>query len=198
MASSSVMISRELQVTLQLAMTEALSRRNEYVCLEHLLYAMLHDATASNILQQCGADLDKLRGALKKYLDEKIEKLPGSVEIAPRYSLAVQRVLQRAAAHVQSSGRQEINGANVLVAIFAEADSHAVYFLQEEEVSRYDVINFISHGVSKIGSDEDRVTRGTDEEVDEEGNADEEDERGRKFSPSRALKTFTIDLSEKA
>ncbi len=111
------MISRELQVTLQLAATEAANRRHEYICLEHLLYAMLHDATASDILHHCGADLDALRKKLAAYLDSELERLPAAVaEVTPHYALGVQRVLQRAALHVQSSGRHEINGGNVLVA----------------------------------------------------------------------------------
>src|SRR5271155_1572569 len=197
MASSGVIISRELQVTLQLAMTEAANRRHEYVCMEHLLYAMLHDATASNILHHCGADLDVLRKRLAKYLDDKIERMPGTSAVSPRYALGVQRVLQRAAAHVQSAGRQEINGGNVLVAMFAEPDSYAVYFLQEEEVTRFDVVNFISHGVSKIGADgEGKATEG----VDEEGEGGEDDEEGpaRKQSPAKALQTYAINLTEKA
>src|SRR5574340_1025620 len=97
MASSGVMISRELQVTLQLAMTEALNRRHEYVCLEHLLYAMLHDVTTSNILQHCGADLEALRKKLRKFLDEEIASLPKGDSLQPHYASGVQRALQRAA-----------------------------------------------------------------------------------------------------
>jgi ATP-dependent Clp protease ATP-binding subunit ClpA len=198
MASSGVMISRELQVTLQLAMSEAANRRHEYVCMEHLLYAMLHDATASNILRHCGADLARLRKRLAKFLDDKIERVPGNGQVSPRYALGVQRVLQRAAAHGQSAGHQEINGGNVLVAMFAEPDSYAVYFLQEEEVTRFDVVNFISHGVSKVGADEDgkaAAEEGEGEAEDEEG---EEGGPGRKQSPTKALQTYAINLNEKA
>ncbi len=197
MPPSSIMLSRELQVTLQLAMTEALNRRHEFVCLEHLLYAMLHDSTATNIIQSCGADMMRLRKRLENFLDQKIEALPAGSETAPRYSLAVQRVLQRAAAHVQSAGRQELTGANVLAAMFSEGDSHAVYFLQEEEVTRFDVVNFISHGVSKVGADEDRQVRGT-QEHEEDSEHEEEDEHGRKFSPSKALEAYTVNLNQKA
>ncbi len=189
------MISRELQVTLQLAMTEAANRRHEYVCMEHLLYAMLHDATASNILRHCGADLVRLRKRLIKFLDEKIERVPGHGTVSPRYALGVQRVLQRAAAHVQSAGRQEINGGNVLVAMFAEPDSYAVYFLQEEEVTRFDVVNYISHGVSKVDAEEEKAGA-------EEGEADDDEaEEGgpaRKQSPGKALQTYAVNLNEKA
>ncbi len=190
----SVMISRELQVTLQLAMSEAASRRHEYICLEHLLYAMLHDATASNILRHCGANLERLRKALAEYLDKSLERLPAGEDVTPRYTTGVQRVLQRAALHVQSAGRDEINGGNVLVAIFHESESHAVQLLEQEKVTRYDVVNFVSHGVSKIGADEEHEVSGT-----ESAGAEEEDEGGeKKMSPSKALATYAINLTEKA
>jgi ATP-dependent Clp protease ATP-binding subunit ClpA len=201
MASPGVMISRELQVTLQLAMTEALNRRHEYVCLEHLLYAMLHDVTTSSILENCGADLATLRKNLRKYLDEEIERLPKGEQVQPHYASGVQRALQRAALHAQSAGREEINGSQVLVALFNEAESQAVAFLQEQGVTRFDVINFISHGVSKTGPDQDREVRGANEAT--EGDADTEEEGddsggAPKVSPAKALKTYAINLAEKA
>ena len=153
------MLSRELQVTLQLAVTEAVNRRHEYVCLEHLLYAMLHDVTTSNILQNSGADLEELKKKLARYLDEQVERMPKGETVMPRYAIGVQRALQRAALHVQSSGRNEINGGNVLVAMFHETESPAYFFLQEQNVSRFDVINFISHGVSKIAEQKRRRRR---------------------------------------
>ncbi len=195
------MISRELQVTLQLAMTEALNRRHEYVCLEHLLYAMLHDVTTSSILENCGADLAALRKNLRKYLDEEVERLPKGEQVQPHYASGVQRALQRAALHAQSAGREEINGSQVLVALFNEAESQAVAFLQEQGVTRFDVINFISHGVSKTGSDQDREVRGANDE-EAEGGADTEGESEEggvpKVSPAKALKTYAINLAERA
>jgi ATP-dependent Clp protease ATP-binding subunit ClpA len=197
--SNNIMISRELQVTLQLAMTEAVNRRHEYVCLEHLLYAMLHDVTASGILRHSGANLDLLKRKLEHYLDEQIERMPKGEEVAPRYAIGVQRALQRAALHSQSAGRNEINGGNVLVAMFHETESPAILFLQEQGVTRFDVINFISHGVSKIGTDEDQDVGGVEEEGDEDSEeARAGDEGERKISPSRALKTYTINLTERA
>jgi ATP-dependent Clp protease ATP-binding subunit ClpA len=196
------MISRELQITLQLAMTEAANRRHEYVCLEHLLYAMLHDVTTANILRHCGADIEDLKAKLLHFLDEKIERLERGEDVAPRYALGVQRALQRAALHVQSTGHQEINGGNVLVAMFHENESHAIYFLQEAGVTRFDVINFLSHGVSKIGADSERAVRGNGEEPaepDEEPDDEHGEDAGeRKVSPSKALKTWAINLTEKA
>ncbi|HTQ24086.1 MAG TPA: ATP-dependent Clp protease ATP-binding subunit ClpA [Candidatus Binataceae bacterium] len=204
MASPGVMLSRELQVTLQLAMTEAQSRRHEYVCLEHVLYAMLHDFTTSNVLKQCGANIDSLRRKLQGYLDDGVERMGRGVEVTPRYATGVQRALQRAAVHAQSAGRREINGPAVLIAMFQEAESYALYFLQEEGVSRFDVINFISHGVSKVGADEDRQVRGANEaEADgddehEEAENEEDEEGPPKVSPARALKRYAINLAERA
>src|SRR5271156_3697006 len=201
MASPGVMISRELQVTLQLAMSEALNRRHEYVCLEHLLYAMLHDVTTSNILKNCGADIEQLRKQLQKYLDEDVERLPKGGAFQPHYAAGVQRALQRAALHAQSAGRAEINGSQVLVAIFHETESHAVYLLQEQGITRFDVINFISHGVSKTGADDDREVHGTAEDADHDGDADGEhegEEGTPKLSPSKALKTYAVNLAERA
>ncbi|MGB6555388.1 MAG: AAA family ATPase, partial [Candidatus Binataceae bacterium] len=200
--SNNIMISRELQVTLQLAMTEAANRRHEYVCLEHLLYAMIHDVTASNILKRCGANLDALKRKLERYLNDQVEPMPAGENAAPRYALGVQRALQRAAVHSQSAGRNEINGASVLVAMFQEAESPALFFLQEQGVTRFDVINFISHGVSKVGEDELRDAGGVDEEAEEEDDAHAEgegDEEGeRKLSPSKALLTYAVNLTERA
>ncbi|MGH7877900.1 MAG: ATP-dependent Clp protease ATP-binding subunit ClpA, partial [Candidatus Binataceae bacterium] len=193
-------------VTLQLAMTEALNRNHEYVCLEHLLYAMLHDVTTCSVLENCGADLAALRKKLLKYLDEEIERLPKSERVQPHYASGVQRALQRAALHAQSSGREEINGSQVLVALFQEAESPAVAMLLEQGVTRFDVINFISHGVSKIGADQDREVRGAkggkDGDEDHEGGTDTDgdgDEGGApKLSPAKALKTYAINLAERA
>jgi ATP-dependent Clp protease ATP-binding subunit ClpA len=207
MASPGVMLSRELQVTLQLAMTEAQSRRHEYVCLEHVLYAMLHDFTTSNVLKQCGANLDSLRRKLQGYLDDGVERLGRGADAAtPRYATGVQRALQRAAVHAQSAGRQEINGPAVLIAMFQEAESYAIYFLQEEGVTRFDVINFVSHGVSKVGADDDRPVRGAnerqaeseDEHDHEEAEGDDDEDGAPKLSPGRALKRYAINLAERA
>src|SRR3984957_18709581 len=208
MASSNnnIMISRELQVTLQLAMTEAVNRRHEFVCLEHLLFAMLHDVTTTTILKSCGADLDALRRKLAHYLDEQVERMPKGEEVSPRYAIGVQRALQRAALHVQSAGRQEIAGGNVLVAMFHETESPAIFFLQEQGVTRFDAINYISHGVSKIGAeDEAESGDGDDAEKDsiereepehEHEGSDEDGER--KMSPSKALNTYAINLAKRA
>jgi ATP-dependent Clp protease ATP-binding subunit ClpA len=187
------MISRELQVTLQLAMQEAVERRHEYVCLEHLLYAMLHDVTTSNIIRHCGANLDALRTKLKLFLDQQVEAVAKGKPFQPRYAPGVQRTLQRAALHAQSAGRHEINGGGVLVAMFHENESHAIFFLEEQGVTRFDVMNFVSHGVSKIGADQDREPA----EGEDEG-SEGEPEGERKLSPSKALQTYAVNLTERA
>ncbi|MDO8432719.1 MAG: ATP-dependent Clp protease ATP-binding subunit ClpA [Candidatus Binatus sp.] len=196
------MISRELQVTLQLAMTEAVNRRHEFVCLEHLLFAMLHDVTSTTILKNCGADLDALRRKLGHYLDDQVERMPKGEEISPRYAVGVQRALQRAALHVQSAGRQEITGGNVLVAMFHETESPAIFFLQEQGVTRFDVINYLSHGVSKLPAEEPEDKDDESSEHDEHESShdhDGGDEEGeRKMSPSKALNTYAINLATRA
>src|SRR5579863_1155148 len=198
-SNNNIMISRELQVTLQLAMTEAVNRRHEFVCLEHLLFAMLHDVTATTILKNCGADLDALRRKLAHYLDEQVERMPKGEEASPRYAIGVQRALQRAALHVQSAGRQEITGANVLVAMFHETESPAIFFLQEQGVTRFDVINYISHGVSKTGNEEEPEDSGEESAEHEEHEHEGGDEEGeRKLSPSKALNTYAINLAKRA
>src|SRR5579862_6939235 len=199
--NNNIMISRELQVTLQLAMTEAVNRRHEFVQLEHLLFAMLHDVTTTTILKSCGADLDALRRKLAHYLDEQVERMPKGEEVSPRYAIGVQRALQRAALHVQSAGRQEITGGNVLVAMFHETESPAIFFLQEQGVTRFDVINFISHGVSKAGAEDDEDGEepdkdSIDRDTHEHEGGDEEGER--KMSPSKALNTYAINLAKRA
>ena len=200
-SNNNIMISRELQVTLQLAMSEAVNRRHEFVCLEHLLFAMLHDVTTTTILKNCGADLDGLRRKLVHYLDEQVERMPKGEEVSPRYAIGVQRALQRAALHVQSAGRQEITGGNVLVAMFHESESPAIFFLQEQGVTRFDVINFISHGVSKAGAEDDEEREESDKDsIDRDGHEHEAgDEEGeRKLSPSKALNTYAINLAKRA
>src|SRR5258708_2582224 len=208
MPSSGVMISRELQITLQLAMTEAINRRHEYVCLEHVLYAMLHDVTPRNVLKHCGADLEALRKKLQKYLDEEVERLPKGEQLQPHYANGVQRALQRAAMHAQSAGRPEITGAQVLVALFHEAESQVVYFLQEQGVTRFDVINFISHRVWRNGPDDDgdrglgaagAGKRETEAEGEGESESEGDAEGGApKLSPAKALRTYAINLADRA
>ena len=149
-----VTVSKELQATLQNAVGEAQRRRHEYVTLEHLLHAMTRDRVATEILLACGADMKALEKELEDYLDRTLESLPGRSG-TPEQTAAFQRVLQRAAWHVQGSGRTELNAGDVLVAITRERGSHAVYLLEKQGVKRLDILTYISHGISKDGEGED-------------------------------------------
>src|SRR5579862_6848501 len=144
------MLSPELQATLQRAVDDVRGRRHEYLTLEHLLLSILDDPTGADIVTKCGGDVEKLRGDLERFLDEQIDELPDGEESGPDQTLAFQRVLQRAAMHVQAAGRQQMNTGNVLASMFRERDSHAVYLLEKQGITRFDVINYISHGVSKV------------------------------------------------
>src|SRR3712207_4636355 len=142
-------LARELEQTLHTALAEASSRRHEYATLEHLLLALIADAHASKVMQACGVDLGELRDAVRTYLDSELEALKVEGETDPSPTSGFQRVVQRAILHVQSSGRDEVTGANVLVALFSERESYAVYFLQQQDMSRLDAVSYISHGVGK-------------------------------------------------
>src|SRR5512147_1422197 len=145
------MLSPELQATLQRAVDDVRGRRHEYLTLEHLLLSALDDPTGADIITKCGGDTEKLRGELERFLDEQVEELPEEVEdVGPDQTLAFQRVLQRAAMHVQAAGRAQMTTGNVLASMFRERDSHAVYLLEKQGITRFDVINYISHGVSKV------------------------------------------------
>ena len=143
------MIAQELEISLHMAFVEARQKRHEFITVEHLLLALLDNPSASEVLRACAVDIDELRLDLGGFIDQHTPTLPGDDEIDTQPTLGFQRVVQRAILHVQSSGKKEVNGANVLVAIFAEKDSHAVYFLHKQNISRLDVVNFLAHGVTK-------------------------------------------------
>jgi len=143
------MIAQELEVSLHMAFMEARQKRHEFITVEHLLLALLDNPSAAEVLRACGADVDDLRKSLAEFIAEHTPILAGE-EVDTQPTLGFQRVIQRAILHVQSSGKKEVTGANVLVAIFGEKDSHAVYFLHQKGVTRLDVVNFISHGISKV------------------------------------------------
>ncbi|HEX7341710.1 MAG TPA: ATP-dependent Clp protease ATP-binding subunit ClpA [Rhodanobacteraceae bacterium] len=145
------MFSKDLELTIGHCYKQAREQRHEFMTVEHLLLALVHNASASAVLRACNVDLDKLGNDLKRIIGETVPVLPDGDERDTQPTLGFQRVLQRAVYHVQSSGRKEVTGANVLVAIFGEKDSHAVYFLHQQEVTRLDVVNYISHGIAKVG-----------------------------------------------
>jgi len=144
------MIAQELEVSLHMAFVEARQKRHEFITVEHLLLALIDNPSAADALRACGAKPDVLRRDLSNFINEHTPTLPGGDDIDTQPTLGFQRVIQRAILHVQSSGKKEVNGANVLVAIFGEKDSHAVFFLQKQAVTRLDVVNYIAHGISKV------------------------------------------------
>jgi ATP-dependent Clp protease ATP-binding subunit ClpA len=184
------MLSANLEQTLHRALAYANERRHEYATLEHLLLALTEDPDAVSVLRACGVELDRLCGEIQDYIDNELSNLITAQLGDAKPTAGFQRVLQRAAIHVQSSGREEVTGANVLVAMFSERESHAVYFLQEQEMSRLDALNYISHGIAKvIGQEEERTVRGADEEAD----AEKLVRKGRE-----ALDAYCVDLNKKA
>ncbi len=184
--------SRSLEQSLHRALALANERHHEYATLEHLLLALIDDQDGSAVMRACNVDLDKLRRSLTAYLESELENLitDGAEDSKP--TAGFQRVIQRAVIHVQSSGREEVTGANVLVAIFAERESHAAYFLQEQDMTRYDAVNYISHGIAKRpGLSESRPARGADEEA-ETKSGDEPKKKG------DALEAYCVNLNKKA
>ncbi|NML06510.1 ATP-dependent Clp protease ATP-binding subunit ClpA [Sphingomonas sp. G-3-2-10] len=181
-----------LESTLHKALEAASSRRHEYATLEHLLLALVDDEHASKVMSACGVDLGELGTTVAHYLDTELEALKVENATDPSPTSGFQRVVQRAILHVQSSGRDEVTGANVLVALFSERESYAVYFLQQQDMSRLDAVSFISHGVGK-GSTPTEAT--TPKGAEEEKSAKAETKSGKGES---ALKQFTVDLNEKA
>jgi ATP-dependent Clp protease ATP-binding subunit ClpA len=182
------MLSPELQATLQRAVDDVRGRRHEYLTLEHLLLSILDDPSGIDIVVKCGGDVDKLRGDLERFLDEEIDELPDGEDSGPDQTLAFQRVLQRAAMHVQAAGRQQMTTGNVIASMFRERDSHAVYLLEKQGVSRFDVINYISHGVSKIESAGPVVPRARG--IEDDGAEDQK--------VSNPLESFCQDLTQRA
>ena len=186
------MLSRNLEKSLHRALAYANERRHEYATLEHLLLALTEDQDAVAVLRACSVDLERLRREVLTYVDNELGNLVASHTEDAKPTASFQRVLQRAAIHVQSSGREEVTGANVLVAMFAERESHAVYFLQEQDMTRFDAVNYISHGIAKApGRSETRRVQGAEEESD----------RSEKNSQKRghdALDAYCVNLNKKA
>ena len=181
-----------LEKALHKALTYANERSQEYATLEHLLLALIDDQDAAAVMRACNVDVDLLRGALTEYIDTELANLVTDYDEDAKPTAGFQRVIQRAVIHVQSSGREEVTGANVLVAIFAERESHAAYFLQEQEMTRYDAVNYISHGIAKRpGSSDSRPVRGVDEDQTAVG---EDEPKGK----ADALDAYCVNLNKKA
>ncbi len=179
-------ISPEVEIALSLAANEAARRRHEFITVEHLTFALLFDEQTGLVVKHSGGDVKDLKKKLESFLDTQLEALPEEMATTPSASLGVQRAIRRAAAHVQSSGKDQVTGANVLVAIFAERDSYAVNILEEGGVTRLDVVAYLSHGVSKLEDDENDV-KGPDG-----------DEGGQKKTKKDPLEAFTVNLNEEA
>jgi ATP-dependent Clp protease ATP-binding subunit ClpA len=180
------MIAQELEVSLHMAFVEARQKRHEFITVEHLLLALLDNPSAAEVLRACAADIEDLRRLLTDFINQHTPKVPGSGEVDTQPTLGFQRVIQRAILHVQSSGKKEVTGANVLVAIFGEKDSHAVYFLHQKGVTRLDVVNYISHGITKVPQ--------AGGPAKPEGEAETEgDAQG-----GGALESYTLDLNAQA
>ncbi|WP_439817468.1 ATP-dependent Clp protease ATP-binding subunit ClpA [Zavarzinia sp. CC-PAN008] len=186
--------SRSLEQSLHRALAKANERHHEYATLEHLLLSLTEDLEAASVMRACNVDLDRLRRSLIQYLDTELDNLvvDGSEDAKPTGGF--QRVIQRAVIHVQSSGREQVTGANVLVAIFAERESHAAYFLQEQDMTRLDAVSYISHGIAKRpGASEGRPVRGAEEDGAQAKKADPGVKKG-----SEALDAYCVDLNKKA
>jgi ATP-dependent Clp protease ATP-binding subunit ClpA len=205
------LLSQILKKTLHRALTLAGERRHEYATLEHLLLSLLDDEEALEVLTACGVNLTDLRQTVSDYVDNDLSALVTPVQDDTKPTAGFQRVLQRADIHVQSSGREEVTGANVLVALFSERESHAVYFLQSHEMSRLDAVNFISHGIAKSGGRAERRTiRGTPDARPQPTNGGDDDSKpqrksrreqeggGEKEEAGGALETYCVNLNEKA
>ncbi|MBI5461896.1 MAG: ATP-dependent Clp protease ATP-binding subunit ClpA [Gammaproteobacteria bacterium] len=182
------MLSKELEFTLNHAFKEAREKRHEFMTVEHLLLALLDNPAAAEVLRACGADMAALKRDLVNFLDETTPILPMQDARETQPTLGFQRVLQRAVFHVQSSGKKEVTGANVLVAIYSEQESQAVYFLNKQTVSRLDVVNYISHGISKVAG----------EQNEEMSSGNGEDSEGAEAGPRKPLESFATNLNDMA
>tara|TARA_B110000971_G_scaffold52602_1_gene53366 strand:- start:289 stop:2544 length:2256 start_codon:yes stop_codon:yes gene_type:complete len=176
------MIAQELEVSLHMAFMDARQKRHELITVEHLLLAMLDNPSASEVLNSCGANLDKLREDIAGHIEEHTPKVSGKDDVDTQPTLGFQRVIQRAMLHVQSSGKKEVTGANVLVAIFGEKDSHAVYFLHQQGIARLDVVNFIAHGIAK-------TTENSQKEQTQETT-------GSDTKTNKGLETYAVNLNK--
>ena len=188
------MIAQELEVSLHMAFVEARQQRHEFITVEHLLLALLDNPSAAEVLRACSANVDDLRASLTNFIKDNTPQVAGTDDVDTQPTLGFQRVIQRAIMHVQSTGngKKEVTGANVLVAIFGEKDSHAVYYLHQQGVTRLDVVNFIAHGIKK--SDPPEAAKGGGESPSSEG----EEGGGEKNEKSSPLEQFTQNLNQLA
>ncbi len=195
------MITKELQESLLAAMSYARKRRHEYLCLEHVLYCFTEEPSSAKILKACAVDLSKLRRQLEEFFEQKVTPLPDGADQEPEQTVSIQRVLQRAIFHMHSSGKQEISSGDVLAAMFREQDSHAIYLLESQGVTRLDVLNYLSHGIEKDGSDgeggEESELRLSGGEASGDGESEDED-GGESDKKKSLLDRYTVNLVAEA
>ena len=191
--------SRSLEKALHRALALAASRKQELATLEHLLLSLTDDKDAIGVMKACGVNIEELKESLSDYIDNELANLITDNVTEAKPTASFQRVIQRAVIHVQSSGREEVTGANVLVAIFAERESHAAFFLQEQDMTRYDAVNYISHGIAKKpGLSESRAVRGSETEGENAGEEQGNPNSGAKKKTESALDAYCVDLNKKA
>jgi ATP-dependent Clp protease ATP-binding subunit ClpA len=193
------MLSKDLEITLNLAFRDARSKRHEYMTVEHLLLALLDNESAANVLRAVGTNIDELRRDLGHFVDETTPLIPMSdPDRETQPTLGFQRVLQRAVFHVQSSGKKEVTGANVLVAIFSEQESQAVYFLKKQSVARIDVVNYIAHGISKVSDDNHHGHAPGQNAHGEQSQEQQEEEQSNDQAGKSPLEAYTTNLNDAA
>ncbi|HLM58763.1 MAG TPA: ATP-dependent Clp protease ATP-binding subunit ClpA [Pyrinomonadaceae bacterium] len=185
------MITKELQDTLNFAAMEAIKRRHEYVTLEHLLYALLHERTGAKVIRQCGGRVEALAEELDRFLKEKLETVPAKSEVLPEYTAAFQRVVEYALLQAEGSGQKEVDGGNVLAALYQQPNSHAVYLLKKQGITRLDILNYLAHGISKVEAG------GRGDGFAPEG-AGDDDEAAEAAAARDPLAAFTTNLVERA
>src|SRR5437763_6982698 len=181
----SIMIAQELEVSLHMAFVEAREKQHEFITVEHVVLGMLDNPSAAEVLKACGVDLEELRGVLADFISEHTPRLAAHSDADTQPTQGFQRVIQRAILHVQSSGKKEVTGANVLVAVFGEKESHAVYFLNQRGVTRLDVVNYIAHGITK-----------TPQQKQEKGESKEDNEASEQGQGARD--PYPINLNQMA
>ncbi len=183
------MLSKELEYTLNRAFREARAKHHEYITVEHMLLSLLDNPSAARVLRACGADSERLRREITAFIDETTPRIPPNEDRDTQPTLGFQRVLQRAVFHVQSAGKKEVTGANLLVAIFSEQDSQAVYFLHQQDITRLDVVNYISHGISKVPGEN---------QSEDSPPPEHEESRAEERDGASPLESFTTNLNELA
>jgi ATP-dependent Clp protease ATP-binding subunit ClpA len=184
------MLTRELEETLNTAVKEAVANKHEYVTLEHLLFALLRDDQAQDVLHHCGADVDELGRALQEYFDNVLEKMPSDVTTLPELTSTFQSTINYAVMQAEGSGQSRVDGGNILAALYQAEQSYAVYLLLQQGITRLDILNFIAHGISKIDTDEDPFPFPDDLDFDEDGPSPSE--------RRKPLESFTVELVARA